>query len=82
MKGRIYFHEKKYFSSRKEIFSFMKEFRIRRFLRVRKTLDIFRLNRLCTDKKAVKHLECGENICNFANVQRNEGLLIVPHFSY
>jgi hypothetical protein len=24
MKGRIYFHEKKYFSSRKEIFSFMK----------------------------------------------------------
>lgn len=40
------------------------------------------LNRLCADKKAVKHLECGEIICNFANVQRNEGLLIVPHFSY
>ena len=33
-------------------------------------------------KKAVKHLVCGENICNFANVQRNEGLSIVPHFSY
>lgn len=46
------------------------------------TCFLFRLNRLCSDKKAVKHLECGENICNFANVQRNEGLLIVPHFSY
>lgn len=46
------------------------------------TCFLFRLNRLCSDKKAVKHLECGENIRNFANVQRNEGLLIVPHFSY
>ena len=43
---------------------------------------LFRLNRLSADKKAVKHLVCGENIRNFANVQRNEGLSIVPHFSY